>query len=219
MSALYENDALLALTSGALHPGGAALTARAVAAANLAPGCRICDVGCGTGGAVRMLREQGFDASGIDASEKLVRLAGSPFVTLGDGRKLAGSHDALLLECVLSLLGERTAFLQRAVQTLPIGGKLILCEPYRRGAAGMLAVASCVNGVPDEAGYRELLEDAGFARCVWQDETDALRSFVAMLIFAFGSADTFICEATGGCAAIPPGLRLGYAASVWERCR
>lgn len=220
MNALYENDTLLALTHGALHPGGEAVTERAIASAILTPGARILDVGCGTGNAVRLLRNLGFDAYGVDASQKLVRLANSPHVTLGDGRMHLGRYDVLLLECVLSLLGGRSAFLRTAAQALPIGGRLILCEPYRIGAvSGMLPVDSCVNGVPDVEGYQRLLQDAGFDCRTWCDETDALRGFVAMLILAFGSADAFICEAAGGCGALPPGMRLGYATSIWERCR
>lgn len=218
MSALYENDALLQLTGGALHPGGEAVTRRALALAALLPGARVLDIGCGTGGAVRMLRAQGMEATGIDASAKLVTLADSPFVTQGDGRCIAGVYDALLLECVLSLLGDRTAFLRTAKEALVPRGRLILCEPYRRGNAGVaLPVKSCVNGVPDEAGVREQMAQAGFACIAWRDETDALRSFLAMLVMAFGSADAFLCDIAGGCARVPEGMRLGYAASVWEK--
>jgi hypothetical protein len=49
------------------------------------------------------------------------------------------------------------------------------------------------------------------------DETDALRSFLAMHIMNFGSADAFLCQMTGGCKSMPQGMRLGYAISVWER--
>ena len=217
MSALYENDAFLTLTGGALHPGGGAVTERALALAGLAPGARVLDIGCGTGATVRLLRELGSDAAGVDASEKLVRLSDSPYVTLGDGRSVTGSYDALLLECVLSLLGDRQAFLCTAWRALRPGGRLILCEPFRRGGAGSLPVESCVNGVPDEAGYRRLMGEAGFTNLAWRDETDALRSFLAMVIMAFGSGDAFLCELTGGCGAVPPGMRLGYGTSVWEK--
>ncbi|MCE5235622.1 MAG: methyltransferase domain-containing protein [Clostridiaceae bacterium] len=218
MNALYESDALLSLTGGVLHPGGETLTMRAVGLAALCYGARILDVGCGTGAAVKLLRERGFDAQGIDASEKLAAMAASPYVMLGDGREITGRYDALLLECVLSLLGDRKAFLRSARSALLPGGKLILCEPYRKTAcADALPVLSCVNGVPDLDGYRDMMEEAGFRRFALQDETDALRSFLAMLIMAFGSADAFLCQITGGCAAVPRGVRLGYAVSVWER--
>lgn len=218
MSALYESDALLQLTGGVLHPGGETLTLRAVDAAALCRGARILDVGCGTGAAVRLLRGKGFDARGIDASEKLVAMAASPYVALGYGREIKGQYDALLLECVLSLLGDRKAFLRLAKSALNPGGKLILCEPYRKAACDdALPVISCVNGVPDLDGYQNMMEEAGFRRFAMLEETDALRSFLAMLIMAFGSADAFLCQITGGCAAVPRGVRLGYAVSVWEK--
>jgi SAM-dependent methyltransferase len=218
MSALYESDALLELTGGVLHPGGGMLTMRAVEAAALFYGARVLDVGCGTGAAVRMLRACGFDARGIDASEKLVSMAASPYVTLGDGRELSGRYDALLLECVMSLLGDRKAFLRSAISALLPGGKLILSEPYRKSTCtDILPVISCVNGVPDLDGYRQMMREAGFRCFAMLDETDALRSFLAMLIMNFGSADAFLCQMTGGCKAMPQGMRLGYAISVWER--
>lgn len=39
------------------------------------PGGRILDVGCGSGRDLRVFRERGFDAIGIDGSEKLAKLA------------------------------------------------------------------------------------------------------------------------------------------------
>lgn len=43
--------------------------------AQLAPGARILDAGCGPGRDLRAFRERGYDAVGIDASASMVRLA------------------------------------------------------------------------------------------------------------------------------------------------
>ncbi len=218
MNALYENDALLAATDFSVHPGGAALTLRAVGLANLAPGARILDVGCGAGRTVRLLRESGYDAYGVDASEKLVRLADSPYVRLGDAHQIVGTYDALLLECVLSLLADKEAFFAAARAALNQGGKLILCELYPRGVSGSpVAAVTCANGLLAPDALAALLGKAGFTNVAHSDETDAFTSFLAMLVMEFGSVDAFLCEMAGGCQrAAPAGLKLGYAVSVWE---
>lgn len=51
------------------------------------PGARVLDIGCGQGELVRLLREDGYDASGVDVSAEQVALAhdaGVPTVVLGD---------------------------------------------------------------------------------------------------------------------------------------
>ena len=59
-----------------IRPGGIELTTTAVALANLQPGDRVLDVGCGTGVTVRHLSAQlGIEAFGIDSSHLLVARA------------------------------------------------------------------------------------------------------------------------------------------------
>ena len=151
--------------------------------------------------------------------EKLVRLADSPYVRLGDAHKIAGTYDALLLECVLSLLANKEGFFASARAALGKGGKLIFCELYPRGASGApVAAVACANGPLAPAALSALLDEAGFANTAYRDETDAFTSFLAMLVMEFGSVDAFLCEMAGGCqSAAPRGLKLGYAISVWER--
>ena len=70
---IYEQLGLGALADEPIHPGGRALTDRAVALAGWPRGSRVLDLGCGSGAALGYLRSQvGFGACGIDPSTLLL---------------------------------------------------------------------------------------------------------------------------------------------------
>ena len=53
----------------------AAAIVRLLSDAGIAPGCLVCDLGCGTGEMTERLRRAGFDMIGIDASEEMLAIA------------------------------------------------------------------------------------------------------------------------------------------------
>jgi SAM-dependent methyltransferase len=101
-----------------------------VSALGLAPGARVLDVGCGPGRHVHELARRGFDAHGVDISERFVELArsgGPGSFERGDVRTLSydGEFDAVICLCQggFGLLGgeESLAPLARAVKP---GGRI-----------------------------------------------------------------------------------------------
>ena len=56
------------MLEGPLHPGGTDATADLLDRADVGPGTRVLDVGCGAGEALPVARDRGADAVGVDPS-------------------------------------------------------------------------------------------------------------------------------------------------------
>ena len=87
------------------HPGGTALTRRLLELAAAKPPARILDLGAGAGESVDFLRQQGFEADGIDRTAFLPRGK----VMAGDMRALSfpdASYDLCMAECSISVCGD-----------------------------------------------------------------------------------------------------------------
>ena len=120
-----------------IRPGGETLTKRAIEKAAITKGGRILDVGCGDGDTVALLQKQGFDATGVDISSKLIakgrQLHGELDLRCMEAEFLdfeSKSFDAVIMECSLSVfrLDEDAVF--EAYCTLKSGGKLIITDLY-----------------------------------------------------------------------------------------
>ncbi|MFA5138881.1 MAG: class I SAM-dependent methyltransferase [Elusimicrobiota bacterium] len=92
-------------------------------------GERILDVGCGQGFFCNELSRRGAEATGVDASKRLIQTAAQrwkgPRFLVGDAGKLEGSYDALV--CILALQNmEPLADLVRSMsRALKSGGRLV----------------------------------------------------------------------------------------------
>ena len=107
------------------HPGGLDHTRRMLALAALPAGASVLDLGAGAGESVRLLRELGFDARGLDLSPR------SPLVEKGDLLAVPcpdGSFDAVLSQCAFFLTGDVPGALREARRLLKPGGKLLLSD-------------------------------------------------------------------------------------------
>lgn len=173
------------MTGECLHPGGLALTDRAVERCGLLPGARILDVGCGAGTTVRYLRSTGLRAWGID-------LAGAGASLRADGQRLpfaAGAFDGVLLECSLSLMPDLDAALAEFARVLVPGGRLAVSDLYARQApAGRFFTRE---------GLLAALEGR-FAVDLWEDHSSTLAPFVARRLLSSmtegtGMVDTIAC--------------------------
>lgn len=160
---IYEGWSAL----GCLRPGGEALTARLLELSGLEAGARVLDIGCGKGEAVRYMRACGLDAVGCDVSEQLVEagqsLDAAPLI-VADAASLPfepEAFDALLLECVRSVIGE--AALCGALSALKRGGKLLVGDIYSKD-----------EGMPDVFGC---------TRLAFEDHSAALKEFAVRAIW------------------------------------
>jgi SAM-dependent methyltransferase len=93
---------------------------------------RLLDVGCGYGGFVRIMRDRGWDAGGIDPSPATVSAAvaaGLP-VRLGTLGDVEGRYDAITLFYVLEHLPDPAAALRKLFDLLSPGGILLVRVPH-----------------------------------------------------------------------------------------
>lgn len=206
---LFGSGALRDGAGEPLRPGGLALTRELVDRADFRAGDTVADVGCGLGASTRLLRDRGVAAIGVDVavpSDAGARGEAPPFV-VADAARLPfadESLDGVLSECSLSLTADRALTLAEWRRTLRRGGRLALSDVYRRdgGGAGRIATREALCADVAAAGLR----------LDWfEDRSEALKSWAAQFIFAFGSLDRL----WGGGCALESGsdgrARLGYA--------
>ncbi len=138
--ALYEYPPLRGVTGETLRPGGLAVTRRALDLCGLRPPAQVVDVGCGAGASLAWFQEQGFLCLGFDRSRALLREATSRGpVAQADAGALPlrrESVDAVVCECVLSLLAHPQAALGEYARVLRRGGWLLLSDMVRRSPQG-----------------------------------------------------------------------------------
>jgi SAM-dependent methyltransferase len=113
---------------------------RALGLANILPGARILDVGCGTGRWIRRYQELGFLATGVDATPAMLHLARelgtAPPLIAGEAHRLPfrdGAFDSVsditvIQHIPVSLQPQAVAEMMRVIRP---GGSLILMELIR----------------------------------------------------------------------------------------
>ena len=156
---------LEAILDGPLHPGGHEATARLLNRADVTRGTRLLDVGCGTGGALEVVRQRGATAVGLDRHP-----GDTSWGVRGEMSSLplqSGSLDVVLAECVLCLAPSLPDALAETERVLGDGGRLALSDVVVAGdppdLPGPMAEALCLTGRPGRAGLAEAVEGAGFA--------------------------------------------------------
>jgi SAM-dependent methyltransferase len=192
-------------------------------------GSRILDVGAGLGASVAALRGRGFDAVGTESDEALRQraLATHPDapVTAGSSAALPwpdGSFDAVLMECVLSLVEEDGA-LTEIGRVLRPEGALVVSDLYcrRRSSAAAGPRPGRAGCIRSEFAVRALLAGHGFAVGLWEDHSPLIAELAGAAIMRYGSVQAFLTDIglpPLRCAADAEGqARLGYFLCVARR--
>src|SRR5271166_5740026 len=169
-----------------LRPGGIDLTARAIAFCRLSAGVRVLDMGCGSGEGTEYLhREFGRGAIGIDLSASACRSSrrrdSELAIVRADAAHLpfaSASMDALIAECVLSLVDDRSAAIAECNRVLKLEGRLVITDVYARDPDARKGLHSLrgtfVSGIMTRPEVNSVLAKHGFVIQVWEDHTDAL---------------------------------------------
>ncbi len=168
-----------------LHPGGLELTGRLVAAAGLAPGAAVLDVGCGAGvTVVHLTDDHGLLATGLDASRQRIAQAAEarPNLDFVAGRAEAlpftdTSFDAVLCECVLSTLDDPGVALAELARVLRPEGAALVSDVYTR-TEGETPYAGGTASLGPRETVAALFAGAGLRVLVWNDEPGALGRYL-----------------------------------------
>lgn len=194
MAAPYAHPLFRAVAGDTWRPGGVELTTRALETSGLSPGGRVLDVGCGAGATLALLRGRGFHAVGLDR----VTEPGAGPDMLADACRLplaSDVFDAVISECVLSLLPEPQAALRQWARVLRSGGLLLLADVFVW--KGMGAGGGCLAGAVPLETTEARLAAAGFALQRWEDHSNALRALAAQLVWN-GAAGKELAQWLGG---------------------
>ena len=237
---LFERIADQPFARGGIRPGDVDLTRRAIGLAQLNAGCRVLDVGCGTGVTVEhLVCESKIRAVGIDLSAALLAQgkAREPALplTLGHAEALPfpdGSFDGVLFECTLSLIKGHEPVLSECNRVLKPLGAILITDLYSRNGGAIdklrsLPVDSCLKGAIDADRFVDQCSLAGFGTVCWEDHSEVLRDFAFGIIWTYGSLDRFWGEVADNCVhpveirdaiqAARPGYFLYVGAKVGDR--
>ncbi len=209
---LYEDSRIRAVTGTTLRPGGFVLTDQAMRWCSLPEGSKILDLGCGLGATVEHLRQKyHFKAFGTDISTHFLTEVKECHPNLPIFQALAQTLpcrnetlNAVICECVLSLINPVQQALKELYRILVPGGWLIITDMYLRDLGipcGKIEIQpdqtlSCLNGAVSQQETKRRIQEAGFEILLWEDHSRYLKELAAKLVFE-GISLSAICTKPG----------------------
>ena len=181
----------------------------------VAPGARVCDIGCGYGATARYLASRGADVTAVTISpaqygiaKQLAGGALNPRFLLGDWLQSelpSDSFDAALAIESSEHMPDKAAFFQQAHRVLRTDGRLVICawlaaEQPSAFAQRWLLEPICREGRMPQMGsateYQALAENAGFHIEKFDDVTKSVArtwpSIVRRLLAKFASNPRYL---------------------------
>lgn len=198
--ASYDHPAVRWVLGDSWHPGGLPLTTRLAEAAGVGPRSRVLDAGSGRGAtAVHLAETVGCRVVGITlepggtavADDLAQRRGVEERTTFVQGDLMEGGlegepFDAVLMECVLSILPDKPAALRGLHGLLRPGGRIGLTDVTVGGALpdelqGLLAAVGCVGNARSLEEYSALLADQGLVVETVRDLPETAATFLTDL--------------------------------------
>lgn len=201
-SSLYESAAVRESLGPTLRPGGDEVTLRLLELADIRPGSLVLDAGCGCGGTLDILQENGLRTVGLDLQHAFLTEARALASALARSDLAAiplqsGSVDVIVCECVWNLT-DKERVLDEFFRVLRPGGQLLLSDIYARGQrVGQWPVRCCFAQATDLETVVEQVEGAGFTVDVVEDHSRKLAQTAAQFVFQHGSLQQFWQAVTG----------------------
>lgn len=148
---------------GPLHPGGRQATEDLLERAAVGSGTQLLDVGCGAGDALRLARERGAQAVGLDRQPTDTGAVQGDLISLPFREE---GFDVVLGECVFCLSPDRGRTLEDIHRVLQPGGRLALSDVTVAGTPPDLPAPFdellCLDGPRERTHIRQRIAHAGF---------------------------------------------------------
>ncbi len=186
---LWEKATLREAAGTTLRPGGLKLTDRAFSLAAIPQHGRVLDVGCGLGTTVNHLNKiHLFETYGVDISMHQMKEAPMELgLSQANATRLpfaSKSFDAVVCECVLSILPNMSQALTEFKRILTPSGTLIISDIIQRGPLNATGISdSCASNPIDAKRLNHELHIQGFRTTVQEDHSKVLTELAARLIF------------------------------------
>lgn len=133
------------------------------------------DIGCGTGNLTRDLYHLGYQPTGIDLSERAIKIARVATTKdieyqCGDFMQLEFTETFSLITCklVYAFIKDKTAFLEKVINLLTTDGSFILITPTYENDADATPISVKYTGATNalRSTFADVQEkDLGWARC------------------------------------------------------
>ncbi len=203
----YRRRAVRFLLGATAHPGGLPLTRHLVERMELPTGAAVADVACGAGASLRLLRDRGCQAVGVDLH------ASTSGSVVADAHALplrASSYDAVLCECALSTFDRPEVALTEMRRVLRPGGVLGLTDVLLDRDRADVAVITAVDRLTTARtlpSYAALVEAAGLTVVATEDRGQDAAALVRRLRRRLPLSPTLrACEAAVRSGALSYGL-------------
>jgi SAM-dependent methyltransferase len=161
----------------AAHPGGLEKTRKLIKAANIPPGCKILEVGCGAGETACFLASAGFEVTALDNRPRFLQMAKERAEMMGvtvnwveaDIERLPfppNCFDTVLAESVTLFTSIQTAF-DEYFRVLKPGGALADCEivlkhDIPQATAQQITDFMDIDGLYNVGEWIQFMENSGF---------------------------------------------------------